>query len=104
MIMVTFTKLFDINIVASSLSEWSNRYLIFLSATLFSSSILFKSFGEREKKAISEADMKPDAYNNAPANIIDTIAPKDGAVIVTSLIKSDNPDKNESESKEYCFS
>lgn len=102
--MVTLTKLFDINIVARSFSEWFKRYLIFLSATLFSSSILLKSFGDREKNAISEADMKPDAYNNAPANIIDTTAPKEGVVTVTLENRSVKRDKYESASKESGFS
>ncbi len=50
MIMVTFTKLFVISIVASSRSVSSNKFLIFSSEGCFPSSIEFKSDGESEKK------------------------------------------------------
>ena len=53
MIMVTFTKLFVISIVASSRSVSSNKFLIFSSEGCFPSSIEFKSDGESEKNAIS---------------------------------------------------
>lgn len=49
MIMVTFTKLFVISIVASSRSVSSNKFLIFSSEGCFPSSIEFKSDGESEK-------------------------------------------------------
>ena len=61
MIMVTFTKLFVISIVASSRSVSSNKFLIFSSEGCFPSSIEFKSDGESEKNAISEAEAKPEA-------------------------------------------
>ena len=59
MIMVTFTKLFVIRIVANKRSESSRRKLIFSSAGCLRSSISFLSEGESEKKAISEAEAKP---------------------------------------------
>ena len=59
--MVTFTKLFVISIVASSRSVSSNKFLIFSSEGCFPSSIEFKSDGESEKNAISEAEAKPEA-------------------------------------------
>ena len=65
MIIVTFTKLLEIRIVANKCSESSSRALIRLSEEVCPSSISLKSPGDREKKAISEADTKPDAYNNA---------------------------------------
>lgn len=49
MIMVTFTKLFVISIVANSRSVSSNKFLIFSSEGCFPSSIEFKSDGESEK-------------------------------------------------------
>ena len=65
MIMVTFTKLFVISIVASSRSVSSNKFLIFSSEGCFPSSIEFKSDGESEKNAISEAEAKPEASKMA---------------------------------------
>ena len=55
--MVTFTKLFVIRIVANKRSLLSSRLLIFSSEGCFLSAIAFRSDGEREKKAISEADL-----------------------------------------------
>ena len=67
--MVTLTKLLEIRIVANKRSESFSRALIRLSEVCFPSSISLKSTGE--KKAISEADTKPEAYNNKTANKID---------------------------------
>ena len=78
MIIVTFTKLFVIRIVASNRSVSDNKLVIFLSDGCFPSAITFKSEGEREKKAISEADANPETNNNKPANTIATIADTDG--------------------------
>ena len=50
MIMVTFTKLFVIRIVANKRSLLSSKLLIFSSEGCFLSAITFKSDGEREKK------------------------------------------------------
>ena len=68
MIMVTFTKLFVIRIVANKRSLLSSRLLIFSSEGCFLSAIAFRSDGEREKKAISEADAKPETSKSKPAN------------------------------------
>ena len=64
MIMVTFTKLFVISIVASSRSVSSNKFLIFSSEGCFPSSIEFKSDGESEKNAISEHTSQYNSYNS----------------------------------------
>lgn len=104
MIMVTFTKLLDIKIVANKCSESSNSSFIFESEEERSSSISFKSEGESEKKAISEAETKPDAYNKTIANTNATIAPKEGGITVTPLHKSNKRDKYESGSKDLNFS
>ena len=77
--MVTFTKLLDIKIVANSRSESANKLLIRLSEEWFSSSMSFKSLGDKEKNAISEADTKPEANNNNTARIIATNSPVPGA-------------------------
>ena len=58
MIIVTFTKLFVINIVASRRSLSDNKSLILESDGCLRSAIVFKSAGESEKKAISEAEAK----------------------------------------------
>lgn len=76
--MVTFTKLLDIRIVASNFSESSNKATIRLSEACSSFSISLRSLGEREKNAISEADTKPEANNNNIAKEIATIAPTEG--------------------------
>lgn len=105
---VTFTKLLDINIVANKRSESSSKAVIFASAGCFSCSISFKSDGEREKKAISEAETKPEAYNSKTARINAIIAPTEGEVTVTPLKrfakKSSNWHKYESGSKDLGFS
>ena len=74
MIMVTFTKLFVIRMVASNLSVSSRSLRIFSSEGCFFSSMAFRSDGEREKKAISEAEAKPDTSNSKPANTMAMIA------------------------------
>ena len=102
--MVTLTKLLEIRMVANKRSESSNKALIRLSEECSPSSISFKSPGESEKKAISEADTKPDAYNNMTANMIAMIAPTVGDVTVTPSNKSVKRHKYESGSKEYGFS
>ena len=104
MIMVTLTKLLEIRIVANKRSESFSRALIRLSEVCFPSSISLKSTGEREKKAICEADTKPEAYNNKTANKIAMIAPMVGAVTVTPSNKSAKRHKYESGSKESGFS
>jgi hypothetical protein len=49
------------------------------------SRIVFKSDGESEKKAISEADAKPDTNNNKTAKMTAIIADKEGVVMDISL-------------------
>ena len=53
MIIVTFTKLFVIRIVASNRSVSDNKLVIFLSDGCFPSAITFKSEGEREAQDYS---------------------------------------------------
>lgn len=60
-IIITLTKLFEMRIVAKSLSELANNDFIRVSALCFSSSISLKSDGVKEKNAISDADTKPEA-------------------------------------------
>ena len=101
--MVTLTKLLDINIVASKRSESFNKLVMCLSEGCSSSSISLRSLGEREKNAISEADTKPDANNNNTANTMATIAPNEGAETVTPSKSSAKRHKYESGSKECNF-
>ena len=74
MMIVTFTKLFVIRMVDSNLSVSSKSLLIFSSDGCFFSSMALRSDGEREKKAISEAEAKPDTSNSKPANTMAIIA------------------------------
>ena len=76
--MVTLTKLLEIRMVANKRSESSNKAVICLSEEWFSSSISLRSLGDKEKKAISEADTKPEAHNNNTARVIAIIAPNEG--------------------------
>ena len=85
MIMVTFTKLLVINIVANKRSESSRRKLIFSSAGCLRSSISFLSEGESEKKAISEAEAKPEASRSTPASTMAIIAEIEGVFTVIPL-------------------
>lgn len=102
--MVTFTKLLDISIVANNRSESSNNLLILLSDGWFFLSISSKSDGEREKKAISDAETNPEAHNNNTAIIKAINAPTVGKVTVTPSNKSAKRHKYESGSKELGFS
>ena len=90
MIMVTFTKLFVINIVANKRSLLSSRLLIFSSEGCFLSAIAFRSDGEREKKAISEADAKPETSKSKPANTMATTAEIEGVCTDIPLKTSAN--------------
>ena len=49
--------------------------------------MLCKSEGDREKKAISEAEANPETTNSKPPKIIATIADKEGECTVTPLKK-----------------
>ena len=102
--MVTFTKLLEMRIVASNVSESFSNDLMYLSEVWLSSSISFKSLGDKEKKAISEADTKPEANKRSTAKVMATMAPKEGAVTVTLSNKSANWHKYESGSKESSIS
>ena len=90
MIIVTFTKLFVISIVANNRSVSSNRFLIFPSEGCFPSSTEFKSDGESEKNAISEAEAKPEASKSTPANTMAIIAETEGVCTVIPLKISAN--------------
>ena len=79
MIMVTFTKLFVIRIVANKRSVSSNSLLILSSEGCFFSAITLRSDGESEKNAISEADAKPETSRSKPANTMAMIAGIEGA-------------------------
>lgn len=66
--------------------------------------MVFRSDGLSEKKAISDAEAKPDKIKSKPANIIDIRAGTEG---VFTIIPSDIDAIwyiNESESKGFCFS
>lgn len=66
--MVTFTKLLAIKMVASVRSLSSRSSFTCWSVGVFSSSISAKSVGERLKNAISEPLAKPDTNNNNAAS------------------------------------
>ena len=100
MMMVTFTKLFVIKIVASKRSVSAKRLSIFSSAGCFFSSNAFKSDGEREKNAISEADAKPETSKRIPAKTMATIAEIEGNCTDIPLKTSANWHKKASGSKE----
>ena len=102
--MVTFTKLLEIKIVANKRSESFNKVMMRLSDECSSSSISLRSFGEREKNAISEADTKPDANKSNTARMIATMAPNEGGQTVTPSKSSAKRHKYESGSKECNLS
>ena len=104
MMMVTLTKLLEIKIVASKRSESLSRDMMRLSEGCSSSSISLRSFGEREKNAISDADTKPDANNSNTAKTMATMAPNEGVATVTPSKSSAKRHKYESGSKECNFS
>lgn len=66
--------------------------------------MLFKSDVEREKKAISEAEVKPETNNNRIADNNAISAKKEGEFTVIPLKTVANWHKNVSESKEFNFS
>ena len=89
-IMVTLTKLLVIRIVANNRSVSSSKRPIFSSDGCLRSAIVLRSAGEREKKAISEAEAKPDTNNNTPAKTMQIKADKEGAVTEILLKTSAN--------------
>lgn len=101
---VTFTKSLAIKMVANKCSESFNKDLIRLSTIFSCLSTSFKSLGEREKNAISDAETKAEHPKSITANKSATIAPKLGAITVTPLNRDCISDMNESESKEIRFS
>ena len=86
MMIATFTRLLVIRMVAKVRSESSRRARIFLSFSSELSSSSFMSFGESEKKAISDPEAKPEKNKRIRARIPEKMAPMEGAMIVTSLI------------------
>lgn len=90
MMMVTFTKLFVINIVASSRSVSASRLLIRSSEGCFPSATVFRSEGESEKKAISAAEAKPDTSSSPPASTMAIRAEIEGVCTVIPLNTSAN--------------
>ena len=75
---VTFTKLLVIRIVASSRSLLLSKREIRLSDGFFSSSITLKSLGDKEKNAISEAEAKAEKSNKTAATTMAMTAAVDG--------------------------
>ena len=90
MIMVTFTKLFVINIVARRRSESPNRALHFSSEDDSVHQYHSESEGVSEKKAISEAEAKPEASRSTPASAMAIIAEIEGVFTVIPLKMSAN--------------
>ena len=95
----TFTKLFVISIVANKRSESARKARIRSSEACFPSSTALISVGDKEKKAISEADANPEHNNKTIAINKAIIAPTLGDIMATSSKRSKKPDKNVSESK-----
>ena len=71
--------------VANKRSLSLSKRAIRLSAGLFFSSMILRSVGEREKKAISDAEAKAEKSNRKAATTMATIAAADGCWIVMSL-------------------
>ena len=68
-----------------SCSEFPSKLLIFSSEGWLRDSISLRSEGDNEKKAISDAEAKPEASKSTPAKIIATIAEKEGWFTVIPL-------------------
>ena len=83
-IIVTFTKLFVMRIVASVRSLSSLSSLIFLSFTVFSALISVISVGDKLKNAISEPLANADAPISIIVSKIARITPVVGAIKCTS--------------------
>ena len=75
MMMVTFTKLLVIRMVANVRSEFSRNFRILRSASFLSSSSSFRLLGDKEKKAISDPDVKAENTNSTHAKTQEMIAP-----------------------------
>lgn len=76
----TFTKLFAMRIVANSRSGLLKRLSTDVSFGFLSESNSFRSLGSSEKKATSEAEIKPEANNKNTATVKETIEPKVGVI------------------------
>lgn len=83
---VTFTKLLTINIVAKVRSESSRKSSIDLSADERSESSCDKSLGDRLKNAISEPLAMPERKSSPMVPAIESTTPKEGATKCTSDI------------------
>ena len=78
--MVILTKLLEMSIVANNFCDLPSNLLMMRSLALSLSSISLRSEGVSEKKAISDADTKPEQKSNAQANRAATTTPTEGAV------------------------
>ena len=90
-------------IVPNNRSESSSNLSIFLSQVRLLCSISFRSFGDKEKKAISEAETNPDAPSKSAAITMAIMASIEGAETVTPSNQEAIWD-NDDESKDKCIS
>ena len=91
MIMVTFTKLFVINIVARRRSESPRQGTYFIVGRMIAVHQYHSGRKEiSEKKAISEAEAKPEASRSTPASTMAIIAEIEGVFTVIPLKMSAN--------------
>ncbi|BEG98278.1 hypothetical protein BSYN_05430 [Bacteroides sedimenti] len=104
MIMATLTNKLVTIIVASNLSDFSSNEDIFLSEEWLRCAITFSSEEESEKKAVSEAETKPETINSNMAINSSNSATKEGVCAVIPLIKLANWHIKASESKDFEFS
>lgn len=95
----TLTKLLVIKMVASKRSLSLINFSIFSSEGCLPSSTSFKSVGVSEKKAISDADAKPDASKRIPAATMAIIDEVSGVSTEMLLKISANWHINVSDSK-----
>jgi len=103
--MVTLTRLLVISTVVSSCSLSDRSVVMRLSESDSLDSILLRSVGESEKKAISDAEAKAETNNSKPASTIATRADVVGGVIVVVLkIFAPKRHKYTSESNNRIFS
>lgn len=80
MITETFARLLVIKIVANKRSVSSNNPATRISDSRLLSSTSFKSLCDKEEKAASEAEAKPDTNKKMPAQSKATTADAEGAV------------------------
>ena len=78
--MVILTKLFEMRMVAKSFCDRPSHLLMIRSLKASLSSLSLRSEGVSEKKAISDADTKPEQKSNIQAKTKATMTPTDGAV------------------------